>query len=349
MKTGILLINLGSPEAPTAAAVRPYLREFLSDPRVIDIPAAFRWLLLNAVILPFRPAKSAEAYAKVWTPEGSPLIVNSRAFADKLSALLGDDYRVALAMRYGKPSIESALAELVREPLKELILFPLYPQYASSSTGSSLEEAFRLLAPLQNVPTVRTIPAFYDDPGYINALVENALPRLQAFKPDYILFSYHGLPERHIRKSETGEGHCLAADDSCCASIGPRNAFCYRAHCFATTRSIAQKMGLAAGSYSTAFQSRLGRTPWIKPYTDHVLTELGQKGVKRLAVFSPSFVADCLETLEEMTIRGAATFREAGGDALELIPALNSADVWVKAAAGLIDQWAAPRTPVSTR
>jgi ferrochelatase len=335
MKTGILLINLGSPEAPTAAAVRPYLRQFLSDPRVIDIPAPLRWLLLNAVILPFRPAKSAAAYAKVWTSEGSPLIAYSRAFADKLAATLGDEYRVVLGMRYGKPSLNEAIAELTREPLKELVIFPLYPQYASASTGSSLEEALRILAPLQNVPTLRTIPAFYNDSGYINALVENATPTLQEFKPDYILFSYHGLPERQIRKSENQHGHCLAADDSCCAAIGPQNAFCYRAHSFATTRLVAKELGLAAGTYSTAFQSRLGRTPWIKPYTDHVLTELGQKGVKRLAVFSPSFVADCLETLEEMTIRGSETFLEAGGEALKLIPALNSADIWVKAAAAL--------------
>ena len=335
MKTGILLINLGSPEAPTAAAVRPYLREFLSDPRVIDIPAPLRWLLLNAVILPFRPAKSAAAYAKVWTPEGSPLIAHSRAFTDRLAAALGDEYRVVLAMRYGQPSLQNAIAELTREPLKELVIFPLYPQYASASTGSSLEEALRVLAPMQNVPALRTIPAFYNDPGYIRALVENATPRLREFNPDYILFSYHGLPERQIRKSEGQAGHCLTADDACCAAIGPGNAFCYRAHCFATTRLVASALGLAAGSYSTSFQSRLGRTPWIKPYTDHVLADLGRRGVKRLAVFSPSFVADCLETLEEMTIRGSETFREAGGERLELIPALNSSESWVQAAAAL--------------
>ena len=335
MKTGILLINLGSPEAPTASAVRPYLREFLSDPRVIDIPAPLRWLLLNAVILPFRPAKSAAAYAKVWTPEGSPLIANSRAFTAKLAAALGDEYHVVLGMRYGKPSLSEAIAELTREPLKELVIFPLYPQYASASTGSSLEEALRVLGSLQNVPTVRTIPAFYNDAGYIQALVENATPRLEEFKPDYVLFSYHGLPERQIRKSEMHGEHCLSADDSCCAAIGPRNAFCYRAHSFATTRLVANKLGLAAGTYSTSFQSRLGRTPWIKPYTDLVLTELAHNGVKRLAVFSPSFVADCLETLEEMTIRGSETFLAAGGEALELIPALNSSDMWVNAAARL--------------
>jgi ferrochelatase len=336
MKTGILLVNLGSPEAPTAAAVRPYLREFLGDPRVIDIPAPLRWLLLNAVILPFRPAKSAEAYAKVWTPEGSPLLANSRAFTGRLAALLGDEYKVVLAMRYGNPSLASAIAELTREPLKELVILPLYPQYASASTGSSLEEALRLIAPLNNVPALRTVPAFFDDPGYLDAMVENAAPRLAAFKPDYILFSYHGLPERQIRKSETKPGHCLASDDSCCATMGPHNAFCYRAQSFATTRALAQRLGLGANAHSTAFQSRLGRTPWIKPYTDLVLADLARRGVRRLAVFSPSFVADCLETLEEMTIRGRETFLEAGGESLELIPALNASDAWVRAAAALV-------------
>jgi ferrochelatase len=339
MKTGILLVNLGSPEAPTAAAVRPYLREFLSDPRVIDIPAPLRWLLLNAVILPFRPAKSAAAYAKVWTPEGSPLIANSRAFAAKLAVTLGDDYRVALAMRYGKPSLASAIEELTREPLKEIVIFPLYPQYASASTGSSLEEALRLLAPLQNVPALRTIPAFYNAAGYIRALAENAAPLLASLRPDHVLFSYHGLPERQIRKSEYAPEHadlCLAREDGCCAHHGIDNPFCYRSHCFITTELVANELGLGAGTYSTSFQSRLGRTPWIRPYTDLVLAELPARGVRKLAVFSPSFVADCLETLEEMTIRGNETFLAAGGERLELIPALNSSDSWVAAAASLV-------------
>ena len=339
MKTGILLVNLGSPEAPTAAAVRPYLREFLSDPRVIDIPAPLRWLLLNAVILPFRPAKSAAAYAKVWTPQGSPLIANSRAFTAKLAETLGDDYRVVLAMRYGNPSLASAIAELTREPLKELVIFPLYPQYASASTGSSLEAALKILAPLQNVPTLRTIPAFYKDPGFIRALAANAAPQLAALQPDHVLFSYHGLPERQIRKSEYAPDQadkCFQHEDGCRAHCIVENPFCYRSNCYSTTELVAKELGLAAGTYSTAFQSRLGRTPWIRPFTDVVLTELPARGVRKLAVFSPSFVADCLETLEEMTIRGSETFIEAGGERLELIPALNASAPWVKAASALI-------------
>jgi len=336
MKTGVLLLNLGSPEAPTASAVRPYLREFLSDPRVIDIPAPLRWLLLNVFILPTRPAKSAEAYAKVWTPEGSPLLSYSRAFTEKMVREMGDDYVVTLAMRYGNPSIPSVLDALLREPLKELVVVPLYPQYASSSTGTALEVVLRELSTRWNIPPVRLTAPFFDDAGYLDAMTENAAPHLAAFQPDHVLFSYHGLPERHIRKSEGALGHCLAADDSCCASIGPRNAFCYRAQSFATTRALTVRLGLEPARVSTAFQSRLGRTPWIKPYTDEVLVKLAQSGVKRLAVFSPSFVADCLETLEEMSIRGEETFLEAGGEALTLIPALNAHDSWVRAAAGLI-------------
>ena len=336
VKTGILLLNLGSPEAPTAAAVRPYLREFLSDPRVIDIPAPLRWILLNAFILPFRPRKSAEAYAKVWMPQGSPLLVHSRAFADKLAARLGDDFRVSLGMRYGAPSIAAALDEVLREPLRELVIFPLYPQYASSSTGTAVEEALRALAPRWNIPAIRVAGAFFDHPAWLSAMAANAAPRLRAFRPDHVLFSYHGLPERHIRKSECASGHCLAADDACCASMSARNAYCYRAQSFATTRSLIARLDLDPARTSTAFQSRLGRTPWIKPYTDEALVALAKSGVRRLAVFSPSFVADCLETLEEMEIRGAESFREAGGEALELIPALNSSDVWVGAAAEIL-------------
>ena len=336
MQTGVLLINLGSPEAPTAAAVRPYLREFLGDPRVLDIPAPLRWLLLNAVILPVRPAKSAEAYAAVWTEQGSPLLVHSRALTERLAAALGPEYRVALGMRYGNPSIASALDELLREPVRELIVVPLYPQYASSSTGTALEVVHRELAGRWNVPAVRTVPAFFDQPGYLDAVASEAAPLLRDFAPDHVLFSYHGLPERHIRKSECAPGHCLAADDTCCATLDARNTFCYRAQSFATTRGLIARLGLDAARTSTAFQSRLGRTPWIKPYTDEALASLAQSGVKRLAVFSPSFVADCLETLEEIAIRGDESFREAGGEALVLVPALNAAPSWVRVLEGLV-------------
>lgn len=336
MQTGVLLINLGSPEAPTAAAVRPYLREFLSDPRVLDIPGPLRWLLLNGVILRTRPARSAEAYAAVWMKDGSPLTVHTRALADALAGELGPEYRVALGMRYGAPSIASALDELLRAPVRELVVVPLYPQYASSSTGTALEVVHRELAHRWNVPAVRTVPPFFDHPGYLDDVASGAAPLLRDFAPDHVLFSYHGLPERHIRKSECAPGHCFAANDACCATLDARNAFCYRAQSFATTRSLVARLGLDPARTSTSFQSRLGRTPWIKPYTDEALVSLAQSGVKRLAVFSPSFVADCLETLEEIAIRGEETFRAAGGEALVLVPALNAAPTWVRTLAGMV-------------
>jgi ferrochelatase len=272
----------------------------------------------------------------VWLPEGSPLLVHSRASPETLAALLGDEDRGALAKRYGTPSIPDPLAALLREPLKDQVLVPLYPQYASSSTGTVVEAVLRELAPLWNMPALRTVAPFFDNPAYLAAMVDNAAPRLAAFRPDHVLFSYHGLPERQIRKSEITPGRCLAAGDACCATYGDANAHCYRAQSFATTRLLAKRLGLAPERVSTAFQSRLGRTPWIRPYTDEVLATLARAGVRRLAVFSPSFVADCLETLEEMSIRGAETFRAAGGEALELIPALNASDAWVAAAATII-------------
>lgn len=345
MKTGVLLLNLGSPEAPTAAAVRPYLREFLSDPRVIDLPAPLRWLLLNAVILPFRPRKSAEAYAKVWTEEGSPLLVHSRAFAEKLAAHLGDGHRVALGMRYGNPSIASALDELLREPLRELVVFPLYPQYASSSSGTAVEAALRGIAKRWNIPPVRVAGAFFDHPAWLDAVAGDAAPRLAAFRPDHVLFSYHGIPERHVRKSESEAGRCLSADDACCAALSARNAFCYRAQCFATTRALAPRLGLDPARVSTAFQSRLGRTPWVRPYADETIAALARSGVRRLAVLAPSFVADCLETLEELEIRAAESFRNAGGEALMLVPSQNSSDAWVRAAAEILGLSPGPGRP----
>jgi ferrochelatase len=336
MQTGVLLVNLGTPEAPTVPAVRRYLREFLSDPRVLDMPAPLRWLLLEGVILPFRPGKSAAAYAQIWTAEGSPLQLHTRRLAEKLASHLGDAFRVDYAMRYGKPSIPGRLTALLSRPLRELVVLPLYPQYASASTGSSLEAVMRALATLQNIPALRVAEAFYSHPAFIEAMAKTGAPVLEALKPDHVLFSYHGLPERQIRKSECKPGHCLAPDDACCAAVGPDNAFCYRAQCFATSRLLSARLGLDPRNCTTAFQSRLGRTPWIRPFTDEVLLALAQKGVRRLAVFEPSFVADCLETLEEMGIRGAEAFRAAGGERLELVPAPNSSDAWVRALSEII-------------
>ena len=337
-KTAILVVNLGTPEGPTSGQVRTYLREFLSDPRVIDIPALGRWLLLNVFILPFRPKKSAAAYAKIWTPEGSPLLVHTRRFAEKLRAVLPKGHRVEFAMRYGEPSMDTKMADLEKESLDKLIIFPLYPQYSSAATGSTLEKALSLVGKHWNVPEVQVIGPFYQDPGFLDAVVANGKPLLDSLAPDHILFSYHGLPERQIHKSENLHGHCLKADDACCSEMSWKNQFCYRAQCFETTRKLAKRLGLDDTRYTTCFQSRLGRTPWIKPYTDALIEELGRKGKKKVLVFSPSFVADCLETLEEISIRGQAAFREAGGEQLVLVPSLNSGDAWVGAARGMLNR-----------
>jgi ferrochelatase len=334
--TGVLLVNLGSPDAPEPGAVRRYLREFLGDPRVLDMPAPARWLLLHAVILPFRPRRSAAQYASIWTPQGSPLVVHGRALAEALGKRLGDGFRVELAMRYGRPSVAGALDALARADVGRIVAVPLFPQYASSSSGSALEHVYALASTRWNVPPLEVVPPFFDDPGFVAALAACARPVLAELRPNFVLFSYHGLPERQVRKSDPSGSHCLASP-ACCDAIGPANRFCYRAQCLATTRAVAAELGLAPDRHSTAFQSRLGRTPWIAPYTDRVLPELAARGVRRLAVLCPSFVADCLETLEEIGVRAREQWLGLGGEALALVPCVNAHPVWVEALAAAIE------------
>jgi ferrochelatase len=321
-KTGVLLVNLGTPRSPETGDVRRYLRGFLSDPRVLDIAALPRWLLVNAVIAPFRAPRSAAAYRKIWTERGSPLLSNGLDLRDALAASLGERFEVALGMRYDEPSVERALEDLMRVDPERILVQPLFPQYASSSSGSALARVHALVARRWNVPPLVTLPEFYADPGFIGALAEIAAPILAAFAPDHVLFSYHGLPERQIRKSDLSGRHCLASA-SCCDAVGAANRHCYRAQSYATSRALASALGLAQGASSTSFQSRLGRTPWIQPFTDLVLPDLARAGVKRVAVLCPSFVADCLETLEEIGIRAAEQWRELGGEELTLVPCAN--------------------------
>jgi protoporphyrin/coproporphyrin ferrochelatase len=339
VKTAVLVLNVGTPDTAAPGDVRRYLREFLSDPRVIDIPALGRWLLLNVFILPFRPRKSAEAYSKVWTAKGSPLLEHTQAFTEKLRSQLPRDYRVEFAMRYGSPSIESKIEAILADSPLELVILPLYPQYSSAATGSTLEKVFELIGKKWNVPSVRVIGPFFQEPGFLDAIVATGAPLIKSFEPDHILFSYHGLPERHILKSQTQPGACLKPNNDCCAVLSGQNQYCYRAQCFETTRLLAKRLNLDSNHFTTCFQSRLGRTPWIKPYTDLLLQELGKQGKKRILVFSPSFVADCLETLEEISIRGEASFIEAGGQKLLLVPSLNSTDAWVKAAKEIVQKF----------
>ncbi|NNL67746.1 MAG: ferrochelatase [Myxococcales bacterium] len=334
-RTGVLLINLGTPDSPATRDVRRYLREFLSDPRVIDIAALPRWLLVNLVIAPFRSPRSAAAYRKVWTDAGSPLLSNGIALRDGVAAALGDDWVVALGMRYGNPSIGSALARLVAADVDRIVALPLFPQWAESSTGSAVAKLEEETEALAQAPPVETLPAFFDDPGWIESLAEVAREPLAATRPDHVLFSYHGLPERQIQAADPSGAHCLASPD-CCDRPGDVLSRCYRAQCYATTRAVSAALGLDPARVSTAFQSRLGRTPWIRPYTDVVLPELAAGGVKRLAVLCPSFVADCLETIEEIGIRAREQWRELGGDVLTLAPCPNAHPRFVEAVASLI-------------
>lgn len=333
MKTGILLLNLGTPEAPRTTEVRRYLREFLSDERVLDVPAPVRFALVNGIIAPFRAPRSAKAYAKVWTDEGSPLLVHSRALRDGIAARL-PNCEVALGMRYGSPSTQSALQELLELGCDRVLVAPLYPHYASSSTGTALERAYTEAAKLWNAPQLCSLPPFYDAPEFIRALSAVARPVLDDLQPDHVLFSYHGLPERHCQKSAPGD-RCLQQED-CCASLVEENRHCYRAQCFATSRALLKHLGLPEEHCTTTFQSRLGRDPWIRPYTDHEVEALAKSGVKRLAVFCPSFVADCLETLEEIGMEADESFREAGGERLSLIPGLNDNPDWMDGLTSLL-------------
>jgi ferrochelatase len=334
-RQGLLLVNLGTPDAPEAGAVRRYLREFLSDPRVLDIPALARWALLELVILPTRPSRSAEAYRKVWTKEGSPLLVHGRTLAARLQDALGPEWAVELGMRYGNPSLASALEKLASAGARTISLLPLYPQYASSSTGSTLERVYQLAGKAWNVPALRAVQPFFDHPAFLDAWTEVARPALAEARADHVLFSFHGLPERHVRKSDTSGRHCLQFP-GCCDVAVAENRWCYRAQCFSTARSLATRLGISPEHTTVGFQSRLGRTPWLKPYTDLLLPELAGKGVRRLAVVCPAFVADCLETLEEIGIRARADFLRAGGEALTLVPSLNAHPAWVRALVRLV-------------
>ena len=314
--------------------MRRYLREFLSDPRVLDIHPLGRWALLNLIILPTRPRKSAAAYQQIWEADGSPLLKHGLDLVAAVRARLGAAWAVELGMRYQRPSIASALEKLRAAGADSVVVFPLYPQYSSSSTGSSAEEVFRVVSRAWVTPSLAFVEPFYDDAGFIDAFAAQGAPVIAAQRPDHVLMSFHGLPERHMRKADATGAHCLASV-GCCDRIVAANRHCYRAQCFATARALAARLQLADGTWSVSFQSRLGRTPWIRPYTDVVLPELAAAGKRRVAVFCPAFVADCLETLEEIGIRARRDFAAAGGESLTLVPSLNASPRWVEAVAAL--------------
>jgi ferrochelatase len=342
-ETGVLLVNLGTPDAPQTPEVRRYLREFLGDPRVIDINPVGRWLLVNLIIAPFRSPKSAEAYQKVWTEDGSPLLVHGKALTSEVQARL-KDVPVELAMRYGNPSVRSGLERLRERGCTRVIALPLYPQYADSTTESSIEKIREEAAKAWETPILTFVDPFYDDEAFVRAFATVGKPVLDELQPDHVLFSYHGLPERHVLKTDPTGSHCLASAD-CCQAIGDANARCYRAQCFATSRALARELGLEPDTWTVAFQSRLGRDEWIKPYTTQTVEALAQAGKKRLAVFCPAFVADCLETIEEIGMRAEEDFRAAGGEALRLVPSLNAEPAWADAVVDLIERAVATAPP----
>ncbi len=333
---GVLLINLGTPDSPKVSDVRKFLREFLSDPRVVDIPNPIRWLLLNTLILPFRPFRSAAAYQKIWTEKGSPLLINSQQLHNAVANKLGENFIVALGMRYGKPSIQSAMTTLLSHPCKKIIILPLFPQYSSAATGSVIQKVLESLTHQNNIPPIQFCDSFYHHPRYIGALASVIKNELHNDKSDLLLLSYHGLPERHIDHSQCHKDHCNRKE--ICPTINPHNQYCYRAQCYATSRLLAHAVGLKEDQYQVCFQSRLGRIPWITPYTDHLLPELAERGIKNLHIACPSFVADCLETLEEIGIRAAQQWVALGGESLKLMPCLNSHPRWVSAVSEIIQE-----------
>lgn len=331
---GVLLVNTGSPDSPQVADVRRYLNQFLMDGRVLDLPWPLRRLIVSAFILPTRPKRSAHAYASIWWPEGSPQVVLGRRLAEALRRQL--PYPVALAMRYGNPSIEAGVRELLQQGIAGLLLVPLFPHYAMSTTQSVVEETRRVLARLRPHLPLQVLPPFYADPRYIATLANVARPYLaEGF--DHLLFSFHGLPERHLRKTDPTGGHCLRSAD-CCTVPSPAHAFCYRHQVLRTAALVAQALGVPAERYSVSFQSRLGRDRWLQPATADELERLAATGVRRLAVMSPAFVADCLETLEEIGIAGRERFLAAGGGSFTLIPALNDGPQWVTTLAALVEE-----------
>lgn len=336
MKTGILLINLGTPDSPKTSAVRKYLTQFLNDPRVIDINPVGRFILVNGIIVPFRSSKSAKLYEKIWTKEGSPLLINSIKQKESLQKELGNDFVVELGMRYQSPSIESAINKLKAANVSSIIAIPLYPQYATSSTTSSIEETQRIFKKWKNHPPIKFINNFFDDKGFIEALVEKAL-KYNLNDYDYFVFSYHGLPERQITKAskEFSDGSCKIG--TCCDTITDKNRLCYRANCIATTKALVKRLNIPEGKYSTTYQSRLD-DKWLKPYSDKVIEQLAKEGKKKVLVFSPAFVADCLETIYEIGTEYQEIFSEHGGEKIQLVESLNDSPVWISALKNMVLQ-----------
>ena len=338
MKKGVLLVNLGSPDSPEAKDVKPYLGEFLMDERVIDVPLWLRTFIVKGIILNTRPKASAEAYKKIWWDEGSPLIVISERLQNKIQK--NTPLPIALAMRYGRMTIKKGLQELVDKGVEEVFLMPLYPQFARATTETILVLAEEIRK--EHFPNLKItdLKAFYNRKDYIEVLCHSIERHLKDRPYDHLLFSYHGVPERHIRKRDITKSHCKI-DKSCCITPSPAHEFCYRHQCLEVTRLVAEKLNLVPGTYSSSFQSRLGFDPWLQPPTDLTIERLGKQGVKKMAVVTPAFVSDCLETLEEIAMEGEEIFHEVGGKEFTTIPCLNDDDEFVAILTNWINDWAA--------
>ncbi len=344
-KRGVLLVNLGSPASTSVPDVLRYLQEFLGDERVIDKPDSplLRRLLVNRIITPKRAPNSAKAYQEIWTEQGSPLILISRAVRDKLAATLGPDTPVYLAMRYGQPSIADVLAQIAADGVTDLLLFPQYPHYAMSSWETVVVKVYEEARRVAPGVRVECVQPFFQDADYIEALYEVSRPYLSQ-PHDYVLFSYHGIPVRHLRKADTSHAHCTVVDN-CCSTCNPAHSVCYRAQVFRTTEALVRRAGLAADTWSVSFQSRLVGEPWLSPYTDKELERLAGEGKKRMLVLTPAFVADCLETLEEIAGEGKEQFLHAGGESFQHVPCLNDQPPYIRFLAERVEKWKGGLSP----
>ncbi len=335
-KIGVLLVNLGTPDDPSRGAVYRYLKQFLLDPRVIDINAISRNLLVRGIIAPFRSGKSAALYKKLWTDEGSPLKFNGYKLTEGVRSILGNEYHVELAMRYQSPSIEASLDKLRKAQVNRIIVFPLFPHYASASTGSVHEAVMKEISKWQIIPEIHLINSFPTRPEMIKIFADEG--RKMNYKEyDHIIFSYHGLPQRQMRKGDITNSHCQRKVD-CCKELTTINQFCYSAQCYATTKALVEELGLKENQYTTCFQSRLGRDPWIQPYTSDILKVRADAGDKKLLVFCPAFVSDCLETIIEVSEEYYEEFHEMGGEKVDLVSSLNNKPEWIETVATMIKE-----------
>ncbi|MFW6289412.1 MAG: ferrochelatase [Mariniphaga sp.] len=330
-KQGLLVVNLGTPDEPGKKEVRRYLTEFLNDPRVIDIPWVLQKILVNLIIIPFRVGNSTKLYKRLWTADGSPLLIFLNNLVDKLANELGSKYRLYKAMRYGKPRLTETLEQIRKDGIEELTILPLFPQYASSTTGSIVEKVFGIIKKWEAIPGVKVIGQYYDDPMFVKAFA-GQIAKYNLKEYDHVIFSYHGLPNRQINKIHP-EHPCEGC--TCSKEMPEFGALCYKATCYETTRLIAKELNLPEEKYTVGFQSRLSKN-WLSPFTDEVVTDLAKNGAKKVLITAPSFVADCLETIVELQYEYKLLFKEHGGQELTLVESLNDTDEWVGAIAKLV-------------